>query len=264
MKVVRIDSAADPLIADYRNVPDPELIARRGLFVAEGRLVVQRLLTSDRWTTRSALVTETALSAIRAALERHPALPVYVADQSVMNTITGYNIHRGCLALGERRPLPGWRNIAGGAKVMVVLEALGNVDNVGSIFRHAAAFGADAVLLGPACADPLYRKAVRTSMAAVLAVPFANAEPWPDALAELRDLGHAVVALTPRAPTTLRDMTGMAANRPLAIVVGHEGEGLTAEALSVCEYQARIPIAARVDSLNAATAAAIALYEFSR
>jgi len=115
MNVVRIEDPADPRIADFRNVPDPELIARRGLFVAEGRLVVQRLLASDRWTARSVLVTDTALAAVASALGAHPTLPVFVVEQRAMSAITGFDIHRGCLALAERRPLPDWRHLASDA-----------------------------------------------------------------------------------------------------------------------------------------------------
>jgi tRNA G18 (ribose-2'-O)-methylase SpoU len=262
VNVLTVGDPEDSRIADYHNVPDPELIARRGLFVAEGRLVVERLLATARWTPRSVLVTETALAAIRATLERHADLPVYVVEQDVMNGITGFNIHRGCLALAERRPLPDWHELAARAGSLVILERLGNADNVGSVFRNAAAFDVDAVLLGPACADPLYRKAIRTSMGAALAVPFADAIPWPAALSRLREDGWAVVALTPSSHMTVREAAAILERRRIAVAVGHEGEGLTADASAACEYHARIPMAAGVDSLNAATAAAIALYEF--
>jgi tRNA G18 (ribose-2'-O)-methylase SpoU len=263
VSIIPVRDPEDTRIADYRNVPDPALIAQRGLFVAEGRLVVERLLASARWTARSALVTETALASVRSALDRHADLPVYVVEQDIMNRITGFNIHRGCLALAERRALADWRTLAAGAGLLVILERLGNADNVGSIFRHAAAFDVDAVLLGPACADPLYRKAIRTSMGAALAMPFADAVPWPGALSQLREDGWAVVALTPSSRMTLREAASILTRRRTAIVVGHEGEGLTADASAACEYHARIPMAGGVDSLNVATATAIALYEFN-
>jgi tRNA G18 (ribose-2'-O)-methylase SpoU len=260
---VRIDDPDDPRIDDYRNVPDPELIARRGLFVAEGRLVVRRLLESGRWHVRSLLVTETALVSVRDALAEHPLLPVYIVEQPVMNRIAGFNIHRGCLALGERRALADWRALAATSRTLAILERIGNADNVGSIVRSAAAFGVDGVLLGPACADPLYRKAIRTSMGAALAIPFARAEPWPDVLAGLREDGWVIIGLTPSADDTLRDSVDAAHGRKTALVVGHEGDGLSAEALAACGRHARVPMAHGVDSLNAATAAAIAMYELS-
>jgi tRNA G18 (ribose-2'-O)-methylase SpoU len=147
----------------------------------------------------------------------------------------------------------------------VVLERVGDADNVGAIVRSAAAFGVDLTLVGPSCADPFYRKAIRTSMGAVLAMPFADAAPWPDVLPELRSLGWAVVGTTPDpAAPSLHDVGAAVNGRPVAVVVGHEGSGLTTGARSACEHLARIPTTNRVDSLNVAAAAAIALYELCR
>jgi tRNA G18 (ribose-2'-O)-methylase SpoU len=272
--VIPIADPADARLEDYRNIPDAELIERRGIFVAEGRLVVARLLADGRFTTRSLMVTETALHALLAlpalpALLALPALPVYVVPAWMMNAITGFNIHRGCLAIGERRPLPSWRALAAASRRLVVVERVANADNVGAIFRNAAALGADGVLLEATCTDPLYRKAIRTSMGAALRVPYARIEPWPAALRELREAGWSLVALTPSAPQTLETVDVDAGStgpgrRPaqLALVLGHEGDGLSAEALDACERRARIPMAAGADSLNVATAAAIALYHF--
>src|SRR5688572_17547681 len=173
MAVTRLDDQNSDLLADFRNVPDPDLVARRGLFVAEGRLVVTRLLRSSRYTVRSIMVTETAYAAIREVIDARADVPVYLVSQQTMNRVSGFNIHRGCLALGERPPLQNWRELAAASRTLVVLERVGNADNVGALFRNAAALGADAVLLGPACADPLYRKAIGTSMAAALTMPFA-------------------------------------------------------------------------------------------
>jgi tRNA G18 (ribose-2'-O)-methylase SpoU len=260
--LIRIDDTADPRLADYRGVSDPDLAVRGGLFVAEGRLVVRRLLAQSRLTARSVLVTEPALAALADVLDGRPGLPVFVVPQPVINDITGFNIHRGCLAIGER-PEPGdWRAIAG--ELIVVLERVANADNIGGVFRSAAAFGAEAVLLDPVSTDPLYRKAIRTSMGAALQVPFARAEPWPAALRELSAQGFAVVAMTPApAALSLREVVAAIAGRRVAIVLGHEGEGLTAQALEACDLQARVPISGDVDSLNVAATAAIALYEFA-
>jgi tRNA G18 (ribose-2'-O)-methylase SpoU len=263
MPIIRIDDPDDPRLAHYRNIPDPELADRAGLFVAEGRLVVRRLLGDTRLVTRSLLVTEPALAALDDLSVTRRDLPVYVVPRTVMNGITGFNIHRGCLALGERPPARDWRRLAEGARRLVVMERLGNADNVGSIFRTAAAFGADAVLLGPSCADPLYRKAIRTSMGAALTMPFAEIGPWPDALLDLRRSGMALVGLTPAAVLRLREVPGPIGARPAAVLVGHEGDGLTDAALELCEFRVRIPIVPEVDSLNVAIAAAIALYRLT-
>ena len=233
------------------------------MFVAEGRLVVRRLLTSTRMRARSVMVTEAARAALADVLPADSPVPIYVVPQPVMNGITGFNMHRGCLAIGERPSPQDWRALAAQARRLVILERVGNADNVGAIFRNAAAFGVDAVLLGPDCADPLYRKAVRTSMAAALTVPFANAEPWPGMLGELRERGSATIALTPSADSPpLREVAARVADRSsVTLVLGHEGDGLTAVAQDACEHRARIPMAHGVDSLNVATAAAVALYE---
>jgi tRNA G18 (ribose-2'-O)-methylase SpoU len=262
--VIRIEDGTDARLAEYRNVPDPELLATANLFVAEGRLVVRRLIAGSGLPTRSVLVTDAALATVADLLVTRPVLPVYVVPQAVMNAVAGFNIHRGCLALGERPPDRGWEAVSGHAGRLLVLERVGNADNVGSLFRNAAAFGADGVLLGPACADPLYRKSIRTSMGATLTMPNARATPWPDVLHILADSGWTVLAMAPSArESPLRSALAASATDRVAVVVGHEGEGLTPGALDACSRRARIPVSAAVDSLNVATAAAIALYELA-
>ena len=261
---VEVSDPADPRLADYRNVPDPELLRDRGLFIAEGRLVVRRLLTGSRFTARSVLVTRVAHDSLRDVL-LSASLPVYLVPQSVITEIAGFNIHRGCLAVGERRPDDSWRHAAMAASTIVVLERVANADNIGAVFRSAAAFGGEPVLLDPTSTDPLYRKAIRTSMGAALAVPFARLAPWPAALRELAATGVALVGMTTSARAgTLSEIAGQVAGRRVALLLGHEGEGLSADALACCDYQARIPMAAGVDSLNVAMAAAIGLYELKR
>jgi len=259
-----IEDVDDPRIADYRNIPDAELIRERGLFVAEGRLVVRRLLTESTLTAKSVLVTEPAMRALSDALESRPEVPVLLAAPAVVNSITGFNVHRGCLAVGERPEPREWQELARGARLVVLLERVANADNVGAVFRNAAAFGADAVLLDEATTDPLYRKAIRTSMGAALVMPFGRVASMRDVLDELREAGFATVALTPSASALpLPSVVEAAAARPVAMILGHEGEGLTESALEACEYHARIPISSDVDSLNVATASAVALYEFN-
>ena len=260
MEIIRIESSDDDRLSEFRNVPDPQLLVRRGLFVAEGRLVVTRLLAS-RTETRALLVTEAALASLRGSLWTIETFPVYVAPQAVMDGVTGFHFHRGCLAVGVRPPARDWREVMSGARRLVVLERVGNVDNVGSIFRNAAAFGVDGVLLQGDCADPLYRKAIRTSMGASLTMPYATA-PWPDVLRELGSSGWSTVAMTPATDAPLlRDVATISRASPIAIVLGHEGGGLTDDALAACTHRARIAMAEGVDSVNVATAAAIALYE---
>ena len=265
MSITYVDSADDQRLADFRGVSDPELAANHGFFIAEGRLVVRRLLIESPLATRAVLVTPSAMKTLEDALPHKPEVPVYLVSKDVMEGVAGFNIHRGCLASGVRPPRADWRAVAARARRLVVLERVGDADHVGPIFRSAAAFRADAILLGPACADPLYRKAIRTSMGAALTLRFADADPWPAALTELIEEGWAVAALTPAADAMpLRDFSTTTRPHRVALVVGHEGDGLTDETLQAANYRVRIPIHASIDSLNVAAAAAIALYELGQ
>src|SRR5262245_8189351 len=263
--VIHINDSRDPRLAEFRNVPDADLLARHGLFVAEGRLVVRRLLLESSLATRSLMVTEVAYASLKDALEGRHTLPVFEVPQEVMNDIIGFNIHRGCLALGERPPGRSLTDLTAGARQLVAIERVGNADNVGSVFRNAAAFGVDGILVGPSCTDPLYRKAIRTSMAAALTMPFVVARAWPDVLRELHTDGWAVIAMTPSASAMpLADVAEIVHGLRIVVLVGHEGDGLTPDSLEASSYQARIPMVSRVDSVNVATAVAIALYELNR
>jgi tRNA G18 (ribose-2'-O)-methylase SpoU len=264
VNVIYVNDPADTRLSDFRAASDPELARTRNVFIAEGRRVVERLLTASSFETRAVLVTPSAMKSVEEAVAARPGVPVYIVSKDVMDDVAGFNFHRGCLAAGER-PVPAdWRTRTARARRAIVLERVGDADNVGAIFRSAAAFGADAVLLGPCCADPLYRKAIRTSMGAALTLPFADADPWPGALGELAAGGWAIVALTPAADaTSLREFSSATRPQRVAFVLGHEGDGLTDTALATCEYRVRIPIRPSVDSLNVATAAAIALYELN-
>jgi tRNA G18 (ribose-2'-O)-methylase SpoU len=261
MHAERIASLDDVRIRPYRDVANPAAIERAGLFVAEGRLVVRRLLASDRFRTVSILATEVALGALTPDLHDCVA-PVYVVEQDAMDQIVGFNIHRGCLALAERPPVRAIDSLPlGGVKRLLLLEGVNNPDNVGGIFRSAAAFGVDAVMLGPSAGDPLYRKAIRTSMAATLQVPFVSAGAWPDALATLRAHGIHVLALT-----TAHDARSLG-DVPrdigrVALVVGNEAEGLSAAALAAANERVRISMTSSVDSLNVTVAASIAMHYF--
>lgn len=255
-------SADDPRLDDYRHVADHALLTSRGLFLAEGRMVVRRLIASPRFWTKSVLVTPAALADL-ADLVLPESVPIFVADQEVLNGVAGINFHRGCLAVGIREPALPWRDTAAHVRTAVVLERIANPDNMGGIFRNAAAFGIDAVLMDATCVDPLYRKAIRTSMGASLRVPFAHMRDWPDDLTRLRELGFTLVALTPAESAPRLDSVRPSGDR-IALLLGHEGFGLSKQALRKADVHARIPMSGDVDSLNVATAAGIALYELRR
>ena len=269
--VSRTHGLDDPRIADYRDIAEGELVRSRGLFVAEGRIIVRRLIEDRRYTLRSVLVSDAAYAALEGVLAGLAgATPVYVCDAADFLGITGHDIHRGCLALVERPPA---RTVGGllstveeragveSRATFVVLEAITNADNVGGVFRNAAAFGADGVVLSSSCCDPLYRKAIRTSMAATLRLPYARAERWPGDLDRLRGHGFSIVALTPGEPSiTLEAFARGPRPQKIAWLVGTEGEGLTTAAASLADHRVRIPIAPEVDSLNLAVAVGISLY----
>ncbi len=263
MPVVRIERFDDPRLADYRSVSDGELLRRRNRFVAEGRLVVTRLLEASH-RVESVLVNDASFRALEVPLSRLPQdVPVFICDTGDFAGLTGFNLHRGCIALAERPPDRSPGDVMRQSDRLLVLEGITDPDNVGSAFRNAAAFGAS-VLLSPTCCDALYRKAIRTSMGAALRTPYARLNDWPRELATLKSEGFTIVALTPREsaidlPTCAR--TG--GRRRIALVVGSEGPGLTAGAEAIADACVRIPISGDVDSLNLATATGIALYYFS-
>ena len=267
--MIPVAALDDDRVAGYRLVADPHALAARGWFVAEGRLVVSRLLEASArpgpWsgTAQSVLLSPAAFAQMEPVVSAHPDVPIYMVPQGVMNDVVGFNIHRGCLALARRPGVPALtRETVEALTRVVVLEGVNNPDNIGGVFRSAAALGAELVVLGPSCGDPLYRKAVRTSMGATLEVPYVRAEPWPGALALLRDAGFVLVALTPAADALpLPDLTP--AGRRVALLAGAEGLGLTEAAVAAADVRVAIPMSGRVDSLNVSTAVAIALYHVS-
>ena len=252
----------DPRVAAYRHIADAERLRARGLFVAEGRLVVRRVLEDARFCVQSVLMNEAARRDLAAALDlASPQTKLYVCAARDFLGITGFDIHRGCLALVVRPPVCSLEEVVVSATRIVVLEDVANPDNVGGVFRNAAALGAGAVLLGPSCCDPLYRKAIRTSMGAVLKVPFARADDWPADLMRLRAAGFAIAALTPREPSESLDaFADRVRDSHIALVAGNEGAGLTPAVEAAADHRVRIPIRDGVDSLNVAVAVAIALH----
>jgi tRNA G18 (ribose-2'-O)-methylase SpoU len=260
MPQIRLERADDPRVQFYRAVSEPKLVRDGGLFIAEGRLVVRRVIEDGRYGVRSLLLSETARRDLEPILGRLAEdVPIYISAAHDFLTITGFDMHRGCLALVHRPAALPVENVLGTARVVVLLEAVANADNVGGVFRNAAAFGADAVLLSPTCCDPLYRKAIRTSMGATLQVPFARMTDWPGGLAMLGARGFTIVGLTPRAPA--QSLDSFASSRParVALLVGNEGSGLSRDAEAAAHHLVRVPIRPDVDSLNLVVATGIAL-----
>ena len=257
-----IERADDPRISAYAHIGDHVWLREHGLFVAEGRLVVRRLLASGQFPVHSILLTPAALESFGGAIAADA--PVYVASIDVLQQVTGFNFHRGCLALASRPSGESSGRPFLDSPLLLAMEGVSNPDNVGGLFRVAAAFGVNGVLLDPASGDPFYRKAVRTSMGTVLSVPFGRLAAWPSVLDDYRGKGFTLVAMTPRADAEPIDQVAAGIGRPVIVMVGAEGPGLTEAAMALADVRARIPIASTVDSLNVVVAAGIALAYLSR
>jgi tRNA G18 (ribose-2'-O)-methylase SpoU len=263
--LVPVSDASDPRLTDYVGLTDVHLRrsleAEHGLFVAEGEKVIRRAVRAG-YAVRSMLVTPEKLATV-ADLAEGAGAPVYVVPAAVAEQVTGYQVHRGALAALCRRPLPLVAEVVAAAARIVVLEDLVDHANVGAIFRCAAALGVDAIVLSPRCADPLYRRAVKVSMGAVLAIPYARMTDWRGGLAELRAAGFQVLALTPDQSAVSIDRVEI--GERAALLLGTEGDGLSSRWLGEADQVVCIPMAAGamaagVDSLNVVAAAAVACH----
>ncbi len=267
VNVVDVADPTDPRLDDFRDLNSidrrPDLPTGKGLVIAEGVLVVQRMLAS-RFTARALLGTDRRLGELAADLDGLDA-PFYRVTAEVMADVVGFHLNRGVLASASRAAELTVPQVLDGATTVAVLEGVNDHENLGSVFRNAAGLGVDAVVFGSGCADPLYRRAVRVSMGHALLVPFAKAKDWPNDLKLLRDAKFRVLALTPEpaAPSLADAMTGLSGQR-VAILVGAEGPGLQERTMRSSDLRVRIPMSRGTDSLNVAIAAALAFYERDR
>jgi tRNA G18 (ribose-2'-O)-methylase SpoU len=283
--LVRVDDHDDPRLLLYRDLNDPagriRLEADQSVFVVEGRLAVCRLLTST-YTVHSLLVDDHQVDAasVLVAATRALGVPVLVGSRALVASTVGFALHRGVVAVANRPPPVGMERVLsdatgtsasrGTSPLVAVLEGLNDHENIGALFRNAAAFGVAGVLLDPACADPLYRRSIRVSVGHVLHVPFARLAPWPTGLRQVRAAGFVVAAMAPHAPADsgvpavslaeLKVSMSRSDHPGVALLLGAEGPGLTDSALALADVVIRIPMAERVDSLNVATAAAVAFH----
>jgi tRNA G18 (ribose-2'-O)-methylase SpoU len=267
--VIRVDDPGDPRLADYVQLTDSSLRTSletvHGLFVAEGEKVIRRAMGTG-YPMRSLMVTPDRMAAL-ADLAGACRCPVYLTPQDVAEQITGYRVHRGALASMARRALPAVGDVVAGHRRILVLEDLVDHGNVGAIFRCAAALGVGAVVLAPRCADPLYRRAVKVSMGAVFAIPYARMTDWYGGLAGLRAAGFRLLALVPDQSAAALDR--VAADGRVALMLGSEGDGLSSRWLHEADQSVCIPMsphamALGVDSLNVVAAAAVACYALMR
>lgn len=264
-ELIQVTDPADPRLADYRDLRDVELRkhleAEHGLFLAEGEKVVRRAATAG-YPVRSFLMAPRWLDGLRDVLDASDA-PCYVLDERLAEEVTGFHVHRGALASLERRPLPPVDDVLAGARSVLVLEDVVDHTNVGAIFRCGAAFGFDAVLLAPRCADPLYRRSVKVAMGAVFALPWTRLANWQGALPSLSRAGFTTVALT-LADGAVPVEEAVAGREKVALVLGSEGHGLSDRWQQDADVRAVIPMSGDVDSLNVAAAAAVACYATAR
>jgi tRNA G18 (ribose-2'-O)-methylase SpoU len=260
---IRVEGPDDPRLTDYVGLRDParrsRLEPQGGFFIAEGVMVIERLLASDT-EIRSVFATPKVLERLRPAIEGRD-VTAFVGEPSVMRTVVGFDIHRGALASANRPPARSVGDVVEGAVLVAALEGLNDHENIGSLFRSAAGLGVDAVLLDQACADPWYRRSVRVSMGSVLDVPMARTASLPRALLDLRGSGFRVLAMT------LSDdavpLSSLAAGPPTVVAFGAEGSGLSAETRSAADVEVTIRMSRQIDSLNVGHAAAIAFHHFA-
>jgi tRNA G18 (ribose-2'-O)-methylase SpoU len=266
-RTVFVDGVTDPRLADYRALTDVALRRRlepeQRIFIAEGELVIRRALRAG-YPMRSALMSERWISSIT-DLVADVDVPLYVGSEALLESVTGFHVHRGALAAMGRLPPIGVTELVERCSRIVVLEDVNSHTNLGAIFRCAAGLGMDAVLLSSSCTDPLYRRSVRVSMGEVFAIPYARFEKWPSGLQDLSDAGFQILALTPDPRArSIDDITDTPDADKLALLLGAEGPGLSQSVLAASTATVRIPMYNGVDSLNVAAAAAVACYAIGR
>ena len=260
--IVHIDSLDRPELVDFRNLTD--VVLRRlsepagGLYIAESAKVIARALAAGH-RPRSVVLLQKWLPEVSALLEPYD-VPVFVAESALLEQLTGFEMHRGALASMHRPALPSVASVLENARRVVVLEDIVDHTNIGAIFRAAAGLGADAVLVTPRSADPLYRRSVRVSMGTVLQVPWTRLPEWPGAASLLHDAGFHLAALALSADAVTLDEFARNAPERVAIMMGSEGDGLSRAALENADTVVTIPMLHGVDSLNVASASAVALY----
>ncbi|GAA2068970.1 RNA methyltransferase [Aeromicrobium halocynthiae] len=260
--LVRLDDSADDRLRDYVALRDVQLRSalegERGLFIAEGEKVVRRALEAG-YRPRSFLMAERWLDGLAELMAGHD-VPCFVLEERAIESLTGFHVHRGALAAFERPELPSVEDVLTGARRVVVLEDLVDHTNVGAVFRSVAAFGFDAVLLSPRCADPLYRRSVKVAMGSVFRLPYARIEDWFATPTTLRCAGFTTLAMTLAEDAVPLDTIDADVDR-LAVVLGSEGHGLSDHWQDSADLRVTIPMAAQIDSLNVAASAAVACWQ---
>ncbi len=278
-QVIRVQSLTHPGIALFRDVTDADLRGAHGLCLVEGVRIVRRFLdwaagpgAGARPSPERLLLTPSCAESLAGSLARHPDLPCFVGDEALVNQIAGYRLHRGALALAQRGadPLPSALPSPPQLQTILAAEGVVHVDNLGSLFRNAGAFGSCGILLDSDCSDPLLRKTIRISAGRVFTVPWARAARWPDTLRELAQRGWRLIAAE-NSPSAIA-LGQLPPGGPTVVVLGREGAGLSPQTMDLCHAVVRIPMAdpdVRINaddrpSLNVAVASAVFLHELRR
>ncbi|GAA5109510.1 RNA methyltransferase [Bartonella jaculi] len=263
LNITTIDQTDDPRLRAYHNIREKDLVGRQHQFIAEGKIILSALLHSKNFSALSLLMVIKHLPRLMPLLETtQPMCPIYCVPQTIMDDITGFHVHRGILGIGERTKLPSLQNFLQDLPekaLILVLCGISNHDNMGAIFRNAAAFASNGIIVDKTSCDPLYRKSIRVSAGATLKVPYTQGADINDIITALNDADFHAYALSPSASYTLSQ--AKIAKRT-ALILGTEGEGLPAHVLQKSKTL-RIPMAYGFDSLNVATASGLALAHFA-
>jgi tRNA G18 (ribose-2'-O)-methylase SpoU len=262
---IEVTDPLDPQISVFQGLRDHVLRRRReqpngdmaGVFVAEGDLVVERALAAG-YELQSILVDAKRTKPMPEVIGDH--VPVYAAGPEVLQRITGYHLHRGMLACFVRRELQSFDEAIAGSRTVAVIEGVNNPTNLGVILRCAVGLGIDSYYLDPTCCDPLYRRCARVAMGESFKMPYARLEPFPDGLEPLRRAGFELLALTPSDDAEPINRLSYGNDARVAVVLGAEGPGLTAETMAYCDRRVKIPMSGGTDSINVGSAAAVAFY----
>ena len=258
MNLERIVDPNDSRVTGYRDLTDVALRIRTeiddGIFIAESASVIERAIARG-YRPVSVLMEDKWLERMTPILEPAGDFPIYLGDRHLLESITGFHVHRGALALIQRPALPSIESVIDGASRLIIAEDIVDHTNVGAIIRSAAGLGFDGFLVTPRCADPLYRRSVRVSMGTVFDLPWTRIPSWPGDLAHLRAAGFTIAAITPESGAVAIDEFEVPDR--LAVIVGTEGDGLSAQTLDAADVKIRIPMQHGVDSLNVAAAAAV-------
>ena len=272
-RIIEIEDFMAPELDVYARLTENQLVNRQepanAMFIAESPVVIERALDAGYEPVSLLMERRHVDNQAKTVIERCGDVPVYTSTLDVLTQLTGFKLTRGVLCAMRRRELPPAEEICRGARRITVLENIMNPTNLGAIFRSAAALNMDAVLLTPACCDPLYRRSVRVSMGTVFQVPWAwlgdSVNDWPHpGLEQLKSMGFKTAAMALRDDSVSIDDPALMAEERLAIVLGTEGDGLADETIAKCDYTVRIPMSHGVDSLNVAAASAVACWQLRK